>query len=213
MKKLNFVILIFLFSNLSFSQNLISIVPGVAYFISNSENDLTILKKKKLEEFYFFGLSYESVYFSEYKISIDYSFSENDLDGVEKSVRTDQTGNIIGEYSIDYFLINHTLDFLLISRWEESEIYFGIGPSFILTNRGLEFSPFFNDILASYGVGLCSTIETDLQSYDTFSIRGMAKLRYTHSILYDEGIRKLNGYSQEFISVQMGIRFMFNFKQ
>jgi len=211
--KLIYVILIFLFSNQSFSQNSISFVPGIGYFIFNSENDLTLLEKKKLEEFYFFGLSYESVYFNKYNISIDYSFSKNDIDGIVKMAQTSPTGDILGTSPMNYFLINHTLDFLFMNQWEESEIYWGLGPSFMLTNRGLEFSPYFEDILASYGVGLCSTIETDLQTFDTFSIRGMAKLRYTHSIWHDEGIRKLSGYNQEFITAQVGIRFMFNIKQ
>lgn len=213
MMKLIFVILILIYTNQSFSQNSISFVPGIGYFILNSENDLTILEKKKLEEFYFFGLSYESIYFENYKISIDYSFCKNDKDGIVKMAQTSPTGEILGTSPIDYFLIHHTLDFLFMNQWEESEIYLGLGPSFILTNRGLKFSPYFEDILASYGVGLCSTIETDLQTFNSFSMRGIAKLRYTHSIWHDEGIRKLSGYKQEFISAQLGIRFMVNFIQ
>lgn len=211
--KLFIIIIVILFYNKSFSQNSISLIPGIGYFISNSENDLTLLKKKKLEKYYSLGISFESVYFDKYTISIDYSFNENDLDGVEKMYRTTETGEIIGESNIDYFLINHTFDFLLINNIEDSDLYYGFGPSIILTNRGLDFSPFFKDILASYGIGLCSTIEADLNTFDAFSIRGMAKLRYTHSIWHDEGIRKLDGYNQEFITAQLGIRFMFNFSQ
>lgn len=204
------VIIIFLFSITAFAQNSISFVPGIGYYISNSENDLTLLKKKKLSEFYFLGIAYESLYFNNYLITIDYSFGLNYIDGIEKLLKTTETGQAIGEYSIDYFLINHTLDFLLVDKWDTSDIYFGLGPSFILTNRGLDFSPFFKDILASYGIGVCSTMEADFKNFDTFSIRGMAKLRYTHSIWHDKGIRKLNGYNQEFITAQAGIRFIFN---
>lgn len=37
------------------------------------------------------------------------------------------------------------------------------------------------------------------------------KLRYTHSIWFDEGLRKLDDYNQEFFVVQLSLGFAYNF--
>lgn len=212
-----FILFFFIFSSsISFSQNLFGVNPAIGYFIDNSENDLQLLKKRNLYEYYVFGISYETSMFFDYNILIDYSYSKSTRNGVIKALQTNQYGEPIVVHSLDYYLLNHNIDILLLFGLYDSGFRWGIGPAFVITNRSLNFPKYFNDVLASSGVGICTTIESIPifgTTQDLYSARFFGKARYTQSVWFDKGIRKLDSYKQHFFDSAVGIRFLFNLNQ
>jgi len=213
MMKTILVFLIILFSDFSFSQHLVGVNSSIGFFLYNSENDLQLLKKRTLYEYYAFGLSYETSLLSTYNIQIDYSYSKSTRNGVIKPIRTDETGNQLEVLDIDYYLLNHNIDLIFLFQFDDSEVQWGLGPSMVITNRSLYFPGFFNDILASSGIGVCATIESFpifRTTQDLYSARIYGKIRYTKAIWFDTGIRKLDTYEQQFFDSLIGVRFLFN---
>lgn len=208
---------IFIFSSsISFSQNYFGVNPAIGYYINNTENDLQLLKKRNLYEYYVLGISYETSMFFDYNVLIDYSYSKSTRNGVIKALQTNQYGEHIAIHSLNYYLLNHNIDFLLLVGLNDSGFRWGIGPAFVITNRSLNFPNYFNDVLASSGVGICTTIESTPiygTTKDLYSVRFLGKVRYTQSIWFDKGIRKLDTYKQHFFDSVIGIRFLFNLNQ
>ncbi|MGE5846165.1 MAG: hypothetical protein ACM34O_05540 [Ignavibacteria bacterium] len=121
----------------------------------------------------------------------------------------------------DASLINHNIDLAYIGIISP---YFswGLGPSFVITNRIIEIDNpdaeaitlLLYDKLASSGLGANAFIDFSVPFSETenyFFFSSEIKFRYTHSIWFDEGIRNLDNYKQEFLvfTLSAGIGYSF----
>lgn len=214
---MNSFFLIILFSltmsPLLLCQDKIGVGAGYGNYLLNSENDLQLLQENTFSGYFVWGLHYEYRYNQEYSFSFDYDYKSTEIDNVYEIVHTNSQGDILGVKGLNYSLINHNFDLLLKYQNDDQLLVYGIGPAFVITNRTLYLTNTFNDMLASSGIGLCGTLDIpEPLKLDTepFTYTIQAKLRYTHSIWFDEGIRNLDGYSQNFLNLQICFIWQYN---
>ena len=154
----SFTIILILNINI-FAQNQLWGNVGFGRYLANSENSLKVLKDEKLGFFINFGFGYQRDVIFGVPIFFEYNYFQNTQEEAIKSVWTDETGSESGEITGEYKLINHTFDFDYFNNINE-DISYGIGPSFVLTNRIIEVdlpmsTPLeLYDKLASSGLGI-----------------------------------------------------------
>jgi len=159
-------------------------------------------------------LSYERDYFFGYNFVFEYSYQQTTKENILKFERYDPSPNPSPPpFWGDIKLLNHNFDLDYKSKINNYFSY-GLGPSFIITNRILEVDTVLFDKLASSGLGVNGFLEYSLQlneNTDYFFFTSKLKLRYTHSIWFDEGIRNLENYDQEYFTVQLLIGIGYSF--
>jgi len=125
-------------------------------------------------------------------------------------------------YGGDLTLISHAIDINYTGKLFNI-LNFGIGPSFILTNRIFEITVGSTetlrpltvyDRLASSGLGVngffgVTVPFTENEKY--FFLISNIKFRYAYSLWYDKGIRNLDNYYQEFLTMQFSFGFGYSF--
>ncbi|MFO7447303.1 MAG: hypothetical protein R6W90_13115 [Ignavibacteriaceae bacterium] len=205
------------FSSPVFSQNKLSLNIGSGYYLNNSENSLDIVGDKRYKFYLFYGFAYER----ENILGFDLMFEYNYHQMVKKDVLTfvysgEASPDPSGFFSADVSLINHNFDFTCTGRISSYFLY-GIGPSFVITNRTIEVDlpdnigavqskMDFYDKLASSGIGLNGFLEFRIpldNNPNYFFFTSKLKLRYTYSIWFDEGLRNLDDYYQEFLTMHL----------
>ncbi|GAB6282373.1 MAG: hypothetical protein STSR0008_11180 [Ignavibacterium sp.] len=195
-------------------QNKININIGYGYYLSNSENSTQIMGDKNFESFVLYNINYSRENFLGFNIIFDYSYQEiTKKDVIEFQIYdpspVPHPPSIFG----DIKLINHNIDIDYFAKINKI-FSLGIGPSFVITNRILEVDTLLYDKLASSGLGVNCYMEVFVpfsKSEDYFFFTSKLKFRYTHSIWFDEGIRNLDDYKQEYFTVQIlaGIGYSF----
>lgn len=212
---LTLILLSFVFAN-SFAQTSAGIDLGMGTYIDNSENKLTLLDGHHIDRFFFGGLSFQYRYSENLLFGFDIDYLSNDIKGIFSDYFTGEHGEDLGKFDTDYNLTNCNFDFIAKYQFDEDFLIYGLGPSFVITNRSIHLNYSYNnhepfDLLASSGLGLCALIEMPVKLSDEISFSGELKARYTHSIWFDKGIRVLDGYKQEFITVQLNMKLYYDF--
>lgn len=196
------------------SQNRISANLGYGYYLSNSENSLIIMEKDDFTSYFNFGFAFQRNNLFGYNILLEYNYHEIKEDDVIQFFRTSsRSPEIIGFYYGDMTLTNHNIDLDFVGVINEY-LLFGFGPSFVISNRTLVIDDLLKDKLASSGIGVNGFIRADLplsNDKEYFYISAKLNLRYTHSIWFDEGLRNLDNYNQEFFTSNILIGLGYSF--
>lgn len=207
------------------AQTKISLQGGFGYFLSNSENSTKIMGDKEYRSHIPLGISFQSDKLFGQNLLFEYSYNKISKNDVLTFIVTGPDGpEHIGSFGIDATLVNHNFDLNYVGNIYPILTY-GIGPSFVITNRIIESSNFnlpagawiyrtYYDRLASSGLGANFFLELQLpfsteQNYFYFTSK--LKVRYTHSIWFDEGIRKLDDYKQEFVTTNLTVGIGYSF--
>ena len=214
MKKFILIILLFL-SGFTFihAQNKVNLNFGGGAFLKNSENSMKIMDGEKFRSYLFYGLTFQKENIFGYNLMLEYNYNQSPKDDIISFAVTDAEGNNLNDLNGDFILVNHNFDldcFINIHR----NFSIGIGPSFVITNRIIDMENLFYDKLASSGLGVNGFVEFSkpLSKGDKyFYFTSKLKMRYTHSIWFDEGLRKLDDYSQEFITTELSIGIGYSF--
>jgi hypothetical protein len=207
--------------NFSQAQNQITVSPIVGLYLYNSENTLPVMGDKNYLLNYGFELSYRNKNLFGYIIQFDYSY----LYSGEKDVLTFEIYDPSPNPNPNRFLytdVSLTFNNLDITvNGDFGSIFsFGFGPSFAIINRSIIVEKAdidhddFIDRLSSFGIGLKGLIEmrvpfsTDISYWYFYS--GL-KFRYLYGMLYDEGLRDLDDYNQNFVTTNLAIGIGYNF--
>ena len=205
-----------------FAQNKVSINFGYGYYLKNSENSLKVMGDKKFQSHWFYGFAFQRDDILGLNLIIDYSYHQITKKDVLMFVRTSSASpEVIGSFGSDMSLISHNIDVDYTGKINEYFSY-GIGPSFVIVNRifkidenNLEgYNLSFEDRLASSGLGANVFFDFTFPLNETknfFFITSKLKLRYTHSIWFDKGIRNLDNYNQEFITLHLSLGVGYSF--
>lgn len=209
----------------AFPQNRISINTGYGYYIYNSENDLRIMGDKKFSSLFAFGAGYERLNVLGMHLSLEYNYSSRTKENVLEFPYTGEASpDIIGSYGADLTFTTHSIDLSYIGSIYKN-FSFGAGPSFIIINRILEideqrisvggqsYTLGFYDKLASSALGVNGFLlfTVPLTADNKIFFNSKLKFRYAHSIWFDEGIRKLDNYKQEYITSELSAGIGYSF--
>jgi len=198
--------IIFLSSNCFINpQNKISANVGYGYYLNNSENSLKVMGDKSYKSYVNYGFSYQRDDILGYDFLFEYNYHKMIKKNVIKFFRTGtESPDIIDTIGTDASLISHNFDFNYIGNIY-SYLSYGIGPSFIIVNRIIKTEDSFMeggtrslyDNLASSGLGINGFIDFTVPLYESENylfFTSKLKLRYTHSIWFDKGLRHLDDY-------------------
>jgi hypothetical protein len=158
---------------------------------------------------YGFEISYRNKNLFGYIIQFDYSYLYSEIDDVLKFVRTGEgSPDPIGVFYSDVSLSLNTLD-ISVNGKLGNIFSFGFGPSFSIVNRSviIEYSDFV-DRLASFSIGIIGLIDMRIpfsKATDYWYFYSGLKFRYLHGLFYDEGLRVLDDYNQNFITGNFSI--------
>lgn len=209
-----FSVLFFLNNTIVNSQNKININIGYGHYLINSENSTKIMGGKKFQSYILYDFSYLRENLLGFDMMFEYSYQKITKKDIIEFIIYDPSPNpapppLFG----DIELIKHNFDFDYTARINKY-FSFGIGPSFIIVNRILDVDTVLYDKLASSGLGINGFTElsfplTSGKQYLYFTSK--LKLRYTHSIWFDKGIRDLDNYDQEYFTTQLLIGIGYNF--
>ena len=207
----------------TYSQNRLSINVGPGYYLLNSENSNKVVGDKRFKWYFHFGFAYQSDNILGNSLLFAYSYNEVTKEDALLFVQTSEISpDPIGYNGADVSLINHNFDFDYVGFIDQYFTY-GLGASFVISNRivesdniliGEEGVTSLYDKLASSGIGLNTFINFSIpfsEGEDYFFLTSNIKLRYTHSIWFDEGIRKLDDYSQDFITSELSVGIGYSF--
>lgn len=223
LKKIVLLCLSFLSISLSISQaqNQISTAPVVVLYLYNSENSLPVMGDEDYLLNYGFEVSYENKNLLGYDIQFSYSYLYSRIDNVLEFRITNEIDPAIYLYT-DVLLTLNNLDISVNGNF--GNIFsFGYGPSFAIVNRSIivEKAYFngeeivdFKDRLASFNIGLIGLINMNIpfsKSKEYWYFYTGVKIRYLHGFFYDEGIRDLSNYSQNFVTANLAIGIGYNF--
>jgi len=216
-------ILCFLGSTVIISQNKVNINIGYGTYLNNSENSMKIMGDSKFRSFASYGITYQMDNIIGCDLLFDYSFNQITKKDVQSfGITGPDSPTILGTFGGDLSLYSHNFDIDFVGIIDQY-LSFGIGPSFIIVNRVFEIngSPITNetnhsvyDKLASSGFGVNGFIEYIIplsNNKNFFYISSNLKLRYTHSIWFDKGLRNLDNYFQEYITTQFSIGVGYSF--
>lgn len=170
---------------------------------------------------YGFEVSYENKNLLGYDIQFSYSYLYSRIDNVLEFRITNEIDPAIYLYT-DVLLTLNNLDISVNGNF--GNIFsFGCGPSFAIVNRSIivEKAYFngeeivdFKDRLASFNIGLIGLINMNIpfsKSKEYWYFYTGVKIRYLHGFFYDEGIRDLSNYSQNFVTANLAIGIGYNF--
>ncbi len=120
------------------AQYKLSVQGGIGYYLSNSENSTKIMGGKKYLTHFPVGLSVQTNKLFDLNLSLEYSYNEI----IKKDVLTfrfmgPNGPEQIDSLGVDATLVNHNFDLNYI-RNIYSFLTYGIGPSFVITNRIIE---------------------------------------------------------------------------
>ena len=205
------------------SQSKISLNAGYGYYLNNSENSMKIMSDKMFDSYFLFGFIYQNENIFGYNLMVDYSYHQITKEEIFNITYYLPDGDSEPIFFVgDMTHISHNIDIDYIVNISKYFSY-GIGASFVIVNRILETtkiekeesSSLLYDKLASSGLGINGQIEfkiplTTDENYFYFS--SLLRLRYTHSIWFDDGIRNLNDYFQEYLTAHLSVGVGYTFK-
>ncbi|MCU7496678.1 MAG: hypothetical protein HF314_15070 [Ignavibacteria bacterium] len=204
-----------------FAQNRIGVNAGYGYYAGNSENSAPITDGHKFRSHILYGLTLQKEDLFGLNLMLDYSYHQITKDNVF-NVTTypdgEHQGPTIGG---DVKLVSHNFDLAYvgaISRY----LSYGAGPSFVIVNRIFELDApvttgssqaSLDDKLASSHLGVNGFLmfTMPLGEGSGFFVSSKLKLRYSHSIWFDEGPRDLRDYYQSFTTTQLTLGVGYSF--
>jgi hypothetical protein len=202
-----------LFTNL-YSQNQITVSPVIGLYLYNSENSLPVMGDENYLLNYGFEISYRNKNLFGYIIQFDYSYLYSGIDEVIKFVRTGEGFPDPIVFYSDVSLSLNTFDISLNDKLGNIFSY-GFGLSFSIVNRSIiiGYSDFV-DRLASFNIGLNGIIDMRIplsNNAEYWYFYSGLKFRYLHGFFYDEGLRDLDDYEQDFVTANLAIGIGYNF--
>lgn len=202
----------------SFAQNQITAAPVIGLYLYNSENSMPVMGDENYLLNYGFEVSYRNKNLFGNIVQVDYSYQYSEIDNVLKFIITYELEPDRAFYS-DVSLSLNTFDIFFIGNF--GNIFsFGFGPSFSIVNRSILVEDpalvyeNFDDRLASFNIGLIGLIDMRIpfsKSKEYWYFYTGVKIRYLHGFFYDEGIRDLSNYSQNFVTANLAIGIGYNF--
>lgn len=217
MRMILLVLIIFSFSSI-YSQNKLDLNVGYGYYLSNSENSFKIIGDENFSSYLFYGFAYQRENLLGINFRFEYNYHQINKENVISFYSFSH-----GEYSWtgDLSIISHNIDINYFGNFSKY-LFYGIGPSFVITNRILEIRQVqpvhennnIYDKLAASGLGINGYLSVQIpltNDKNYFYFTSMLKLRYTYSIWYDEGIRELDDYYQEYFTTQLSIGVGYSF--
>lgn len=204
-----------------FPQYRINLNPGFGYYARNSENSLRMMNNQKKYRAYFsFGLSFQKEDLLGLNIMLDYSYNHLTRENLVAFTYTDMSPIEYSTVHGGLTLSSHNIDVNYLGTILRT-FYFGIGPSFVITNRTYDNEarygdrrlvlPAFEDRLASAGLGVNAFIMYNVPLIEKFYFTSKIKLRYTHSVWFDKGPRNLDNYKQEFVTSEASVGIGYTF--
>ncbi|MCW9098535.1 MAG: hypothetical protein OQJ93_14230 [Ignavibacteriaceae bacterium] len=208
-------LIIIMLSVPSFAQHQISVAPAIGLYVYNSENSLKVMGDKNYLFNYGFELSYKNKNIFGYNIQVDYSYLYSKIGEVLKFIRTGEGGpEPIGVSYSDVSLSLNTID-ISVNGDLGSFFSFGFGPSFSLVNKSIIFDyANFVDRLASFNIGINGLINMRIplsKNAEYWYFYSGLKIRYLHGLFYDEGLRDLENYNQNFVTAILTIGIGYSF--
>lgn len=203
------------------AQNQITVSPVIGLYLYNSENSLPVMGDENYLLNYGFELSFRNKNLFGFTFQVDYSYLYSGIDSVLKFIVTNELEPNQAFYS-DVSLSQNTIDISVIGNL--GKIFsFGFGPSFSIVNRSINVeNPYafdeeyrhFEDRLATFNIGIIGLVDVRIpfseQENYWYFYSGL-KIRYLHSFFYDEGLRDLDDYNQNFVSANLAIGIGYNF--
>jgi len=200
---------------------IVSVNPGE--YLYNSENDMHITDDRKVRWFPGLSLSFEKENVLGYNIQMEYSFvyfeSMRNIKFYKKESETEPNTLLYA----NYFLTGHNYDLSIVSKLSES-FNFYVGPSLAVYNRTIDYGYPYNDPeiaalnlhdrLVSVCVGINAAINMKYpfsKAPRHFFFYSGLKVRYLHSILFDNRGRNTANYYQSFLTAQLNIGLGYNF--
>jgi len=205
------ILLLISFNSFNYSQNELSINVGPGYYLLNSENSNNIVGDKRFKWYLHFGFAYQRNNILGSSLIFEYSYNELiKEDAILFVITSEVSPDPIDYIGADVSLINHNFDLDYVGDISQLFAY-GFGPSFVISNRIVEVDNFkfaeatlsLHDKLSSSGIGFNAFLKFAIpfsECANYFFFNSKIKFRYTHSIWFDEGIRKLDDYSQDFLT-------------
>jgi hypothetical protein len=210
-----FSILVFIpFAN-SPAQNQITVSPVIGLYLYNSENSLPVMGDENYLLNYGFEISYRNKNLFGWIVQVDYSYLYSGIYDVLTFVKTNEGGpDPTRLYHSDVSLSLNNLDISLIGNLGNT-FSFGFGPSFSIINRSITVEYYdFVDRLASFNIGVIGLIDIRIplstNSNYWYFYTGL-KFRYLHGFYYDEGLRDLEDYNQNFVTANLALGIGYNF--
>lgn len=205
----------------SFAQHQISVAPAIGLYIYNSENSLPIMGDKNYLFNYGLEINYENKKLFGYDIKFSYSYLYSSIDSVLEFEIYDPAPIPITDrfFYTDVSLSIHNLD-ISINDNLGSIFSFGLGPSFAIVNRSIVVENAdidqedFIDRLASFNIGLVGLIDMRIplsKNAKYWYFYSGLKIRYLYGLFYDDGLRDLNDYSQNFVTANLTIGIGYSF--
>lgn len=217
MKKYILIIFLVISSLHSQSRIIFSLNPGESIY--NSENSMKLMSDKKINWLPGLSMAYERENVFGYFLHVEYNLIYRKIDNVIQFTRTSPgPGYFIEYYGADFILSIHSIDIAVnnkINDWAS----FSIGPTISLVYRsfvvddmpglGEQSAPQnLDDRLASLCLGLNGSISAEVPFSNgneyVFFFTGL-KLRYIHSIWFDDRGRNVGNYYQSFLFSQVNI--------
>ncbi len=217
-------ILFLFFIMLSFSsiyaQNKIELNIGPGYYLKNSENAMKIMGEENFNSYFLYGFAYQRDNIWGMNLRVEYNYhrliNKNVISFYSYSHGVESSG------SGDLSFVNHNIDLNYVGKINKY-FFYGFGPSFVITNRIIEIKrilpinwprDLLYDKLASSGLGANGYFSFQIPftvAEKDFYFTSKLKLRYTYSIWFDEGMRKLDNYYQEFFETEFLIGLGYSF--
>ncbi|MGE5350530.1 MAG: hypothetical protein ACM3P0_00495 [Acidobacteriota bacterium] len=217
------LILVVLFSACSiFAQNSVSINMGYGYYAGNSENSDPITNGQKFRSHFLYGLTLQKEDLFGLNLMLEYSYHKINRNDVFTFYGTDLSG--LNQHRIaggDLSLVSHNFDLSYVGSLSRYFSY-GAGPSFAIVNRifeldapfpvGSQYATLYDKLASSHlGVNGFLMFTMPIGEGTGFFVDSKLKFRYTHSIGFDEGLRNLHDYSQEFTTTQVTLGVGYSF--
>jgi len=203
------------------AQNQITVSPVIGLYLYNSENSLPVMGDENYLLNYGFELSYRNKNLFGFTFQVDYSYLYSGIDSVLKFIINNEFGPDQAYFS-DVSLSLNTIDISVIGNL--GKIFsFGFGPSFSIVNRSInvenphafdEEYRHFEDRLASFNIGIVGLVDVRIpfsEQENYWYFYSELKIRYLHGFFYDEGLRDLDDYNQNFVSANLAIGLGYNF--
>jgi len=214
-------ILVFIpFAN-SLAQNQITVSPVIGLYLYNSENSLSVMGDENYLINYGFEVSYRNKNLFGNIIQVDYSYSYSSKDTVlifeiyDPAPFPNPNRFLYTDVSLSFNNLDISINGNLGSIFS-----FGFGPSFAIVNRSIIVEKVdvnredFVDRLASFNIGLIGLIDMRIpfsKNIEYWYFYSGLKIRYLHGFFYDEGLRDLSNYNQNFVTANFSIGIGYNF--
>jgi hypothetical protein len=205
----------------SFAQNQITAAPAIGLYLYNSENSLPVMGDENYLLNYGFELSYCNKNLLGYVIQFDYSYLYSSKDNVLTFEVYDPSPtpkpNRFSYADVSLVFNNFDVSFIGgLGRF----FSFGLGASFSIVDRTINIDnknfvyEDFIDRLSSFCMGLNGLIEMQIpftEDINHWYFYSGLKIRYLHGFFYDEGLRDLSNYNQNFLTANLAIGIGYNF--